>query len=96
MPLPYRQLHITASHSLTYKVLPLRVQVCLVGQAALHDVGAVVGARFDGGQAMAVGAEDQLHQGLLTLWTERKLGTVRQTGQFTTHTSGPEVKGDHF
>lgn len=84
------------SHSLTYKVLPLRVQVCLVGQAALHDVGAVVGAGFDGGQAATVGAEDQLHQGLHTLWTERNLRTVKQTGPFRTHTSGPVVEGDHF
>lgn len=56
----------TTSH-FTYKVLPLRVQVGLVGQAALHDVGAVVGARFDRSQAATVRAVHQLHQGLYTL-----------------------------
>lgn len=59
---------------LTNEVLPLGVQISLVGQAALHDVGAVVGAGFDGGQAAAVGAVNQLHQGLRALWAERNLG----------------------
>lgn len=58
---------------LTYKVLPLGVQVSLVGEAALHDVGAVAGARFDGRQAAAVRAVDQLHQGFRTLWAQRNL-----------------------
>lgn len=55
--------------NITYKVLPLWVQVSLVGQAALHDVGTVVGAGFDGGHAATVWAVNQLHQGLHTLWT---------------------------
>lgn len=62
----------------TYEVLPLGVQVGLVGQAALHDVGAVVGTGFDGGQASAVGAVNQLHQGLHTLWTQRHLVVDRE------------------
>ncbi len=45
----------------------------MVGQAALHDVGAVVGAGFDGGQAATVRAVNQLRQGLHTLWTQRNL-----------------------
>lgn len=65
--------------NLTYKVLPLGVQVSLVGQAALHDVGTVVGAGFDGGHAAAVGAVNQLHQGLRTLWTKRNLGRFDRT-----------------
>lgn len=68
---------------LTDEVLPLGVQISLVGQAALHDVGAVVGAGFDGGQAATVGAVDHLHQGLRALWAERNLGRgtagVRET-----------------
>lgn len=50
--------------NITYEVLPLRVQVGLVGQAALHNVGAVVGAGLDRGQATTVRAVNQLHQGL--------------------------------
>lgn len=64
------------SVNLTYEVLPLGVQVRLVGQAALHHVGAVVGAGFDGGHAATVGAEDQLHQGPHALRTQRHLGRV--------------------
>lgn len=59
--------------SLTDEVLPLRVQVGLVGQAALHDVAAVVGAGLDRGQAAAVGAVDQLHHGLGALGAEINL-----------------------
>lgn len=65
--------------NLTYKVLPLGVQVSLIGQAALHDVGAVVGAGFDGGQAATVGAVNQLHQGLRALGAQRHLGMFDRT-----------------
>lgn len=68
----YNGLHY--SLKLTQEVLPLGVQVSLVGQAALHDVGTVVGAGFDGRQAATVGAVNQLHQGLHTLCTKRNLG----------------------
>lgn len=61
---------------LTDQVLPLWVQVGLVGQTALHHVGAVVGAGFDRGGATAVRAINQLHQGFHTLWTERDLKKV--------------------
>lgn len=69
--------------NLTYKVLPLGVQVSLVGQAALHDVGTVVGAGFDGGHAATVGAVHQLHQGLRTLWTQMNLRRCDRTVSFT-------------
>lgn len=76
-------LFIKTSPGLTDEVLPLGVQISLVGQAALHDVGTVAGAGFDGGQAATVGAVDQLHQGLRALWAERNLGRrtagVRET-----------------
>lgn len=62
---------------LTYEALPLWIQVSLVGQAALHDIGAVVGAGFDGGQAATVRAVNQLHQGPQTLWTQRNLESVQ-------------------
>lgn len=61
---------------LTDQVLPLWVQVRLVGQTALHDVGTVAGARFDRGYAAAVRAINQLHQGFYTFWTERDLRKV--------------------
>lgn len=67
--------------NVTYKVLPLRVQVGLVGQAALHDIGAVVGAGFDRGQAATVRAVNQLHQGLHTFWTQRNLVWVDRKGR---------------
>lgn len=63
----------------TYEVLPLGVQVSLVGQAALHDIGAVVGAGLDGGQATTVGAVNQLHQGLHTLRAQRYLRRFDRT-----------------
>ena len=69
--------------NLTDKVLPLGVQVSLVGQAALHDVGAVVGAGFDGGEAATVGAVNQLHQGLRALWTQRDLERFNRTVRTT-------------
>lgn len=55
----------------------------MVGQAALHDVGAVVGARFDGGQAVTVGTVNQLHQGFYTLWTQRNLRRFNRTVSIT-------------
>jgi len=55
----------------------------LVGQAALDDVGAVVGAGLDGGDAAAVGAVDQLHQGLRALRTQVHLGRLRRTASVT-------------
>lgn len=51
----------------------------MVGQAALHDVRAVAGAGFDGGQAATVGAVNQLHQGLPALWTQRHLRRFDKT-----------------
>lgn len=42
---------------------PLGVEVRLVGQAALHDVGAVVGAGSGRGHAAAVGTVGHLHDG---------------------------------
>lgn len=44
-------------------MLPLGVEVRLVGQAALHDVGAVVGTGSGGGHAAAVGTVGHLHDG---------------------------------
>lgn len=55
----------------------------MVGQAALHDVGAVGGAGFDGGQAATVRAVNQLRQGLHTLWTQRNLGMFDRTVSIT-------------
>lgn len=63
---------------LTHQVLPLGVQVRLVGEAALHDVQAVVAARLHAGHAPAVWAVHQLHHGASALVAERYLG--RQTG----------------
>ena len=48
---------------LTYEQVPLRVQVGLIGQAALHDVEAVVVAGPHGGESAAVRAVEHLHQG---------------------------------
>lgn len=42
---------------------PLGVEVRLVGQASLHDVGAVVGTGSGRGHAAAVGAVGHLHDG---------------------------------
>lgn len=47
----------------TCQVPPLGVEVRLVGQAALHDVGAVVCAGSGGGHATAVGTVGHLHDG---------------------------------
>lgn len=47
---------------LTYEEIPLSVQVCLVGQTALHDVEAVVVARSHSGQASAIWAVQHLHE----------------------------------
>lgn len=58
---------------LTHQVLPLSVQVRLVGQAALHDVQAVVVARLHAGHAPAVRAVHQLHDGASALVAERYL-----------------------
>lgn len=62
--------------NLTDEVLPLGVQVGLVGQAALHDIGAVAGAGFDQGHAATVRAIDQLHEGLRTLGAQGNLVEV--------------------
>lgn len=59
---------------LTHQVLPLGVEVCLVGQAALHDVQAVVVARPHAGHAPAVRAVHQLHDGTSALVAEGHLG----------------------
>lgn len=59
--------------SLTDEVLPLGVQVGLVGKAALHDISAVVGTGLDGGQASTVGAVHKLHHSTGTLWAQRNL-----------------------
>lgn len=59
---------------LTHEVLPLGVQVCLVGQAALHDVQAVVVAWLHIGHAPAVRAVHQLHDGASALVAQRYLG----------------------
>lgn len=67
----------------TNEVLPFGVQVGLVGQTALHDVGAVAGAGDDRGQAAAVRTIHQLHQGFHTLWTQRDLVMLTQAGQLT-------------
>lgn len=77
---------------LTYKILPLGVQVSLVGQAALHDIGTVVGAGFDGGYAATVGAVNHLHQGLHTLWTQMNLGRSDGTVSMTNLRSSSERK----
>lgn len=42
---------------------PLRVEVSLVGQTALHDVTAVVGTRSRRGHATAVRTVSHLHDG---------------------------------
>lgn len=44
-------------------MLPLGVEVGLVGQAAFHDVAAVVGTRPGRGHATAVGTVSHLHHG---------------------------------
>lgn len=76
--------------SLTYKVLPLGVKVSLVCEAAFHDVGTIVGARFDGSHGTAVGAINQFHQGPHALWTKRHL-EEGLLGQLETETSGVKV-----
>lgn len=48
---------------LTYEQIPFGVQISLVGQAALHDVEAVVLARSHGGKTSAVRAVQHLHEG---------------------------------
>lgn len=80
--------------SLTDEVLPLRVQVSLVGQAALHDVAAVVGAGFDRGQAAAVGAVDQLHHGLHALGAENNL--ARATAAVVSHVRAEHIKNQSY
>lgn len=65
--------------NLTYKILPLGVEVGLVGKATLHDVGAVAGAGLDRGHAATVRTVNQLHQGLSTIWTKRNLKRVDRT-----------------
>lgn len=55
--------HNSVSVFLTYEQVPLCVQISLVGQAALHDIEAVVVTGSHGGQASAVGAVQHLHEG---------------------------------
>lgn len=52
----------------TYEQVPLRVQVGLIGQAALHDVEAVVVAGPHSGESSAVRAVEHLHQGADAPW----------------------------
>lgn len=80
--------------SLTDEVLPLRVQVSLVGQAALHDVAAVVGAGFDRGHAAAVGAVDHLHHGLHALGAEKNL--ARATAAVVWHVRAENFKNQRY
>lgn len=47
---------------LTYEQIPLRVQIRLVCQAALHDVETVVAAGSHAGEASAVRAVEHLHE----------------------------------
>ena len=54
---------------------PLRVEVGLVGQAALHHVAAVVGAGPGGRHAPAVGAVGHPHHGPHALQTQLHLWT---------------------
>lgn len=48
--------------NLTDVLVPLGVQVGLIGQAAFHDVQTVVPAGLDGGHALAEGAVEHLGQ----------------------------------
>ncbi len=57
----------------TYKALPLSVQVSLISQAALHDILAVIDARFDWSQTSAMRAVHQFHNGTITLQAQRNL-----------------------
>lgn len=51
---------------LTQEVVPLRVQVRLIGQTAPHHIQAVVLARLQGHLARTVGAVHHLHDGAHT------------------------------
>lgn len=55
------QTHTHTARPLTQKVVPLGVQVGLVGQAAAHHVETVVLARLEGHLAGAVGTVEHLH-----------------------------------
>lgn len=58
----------------TCQMPPLGVEVGLVGQTALHDVGAVVDARSGRRHAAAVGAVRHLHNGPHALVAQLCLG----------------------
>lgn len=58
----------------TCQMPPLGVEVGLVGQTALHDVGAVVGARSGRRHAAAVGTVSHLHNGPHALLAQLCLG----------------------
>lgn len=64
----------------TCQMPPLCVEVSLVGQAALHDVAAVVGTRPGGGHAAAVGAVSHPHHGPHALLAELHLRNGRHQG----------------
>lgn len=50
------------NRNLTDVLVPLWIQVGLIGQAAFHDVQTVVPAGLDGGHALAEGAVEHLGQ----------------------------------
>lgn len=60
---------------------PLGVEVRLVGQAALHDVGAVVGAGSGRGHAAAVGTVGHLHDGPHAVLAQPRLQEIRLLSQ---------------
>lgn len=50
------------NRALTYEIVPLKIEVSLVGQTASHDVRAVVVTGLHRHQALAVGTVDHLQQ----------------------------------
>lgn len=53
---------------LTYKQIPLGVQISLICQTALHDIEAVVVAGPNGGESSTVWAIQHLHESTDAPW----------------------------